>query len=58
MNSTGVYMQIVGSKYYFRRPELMKLDGNSNTETCKPYDLVRSNEQMIAFERVVAEPDI
>ena len=67
MNSTGVYVQTVGSKYYFRKTELLKLDMdrfeftlfdiNSNAESFKPYDLVRSNKHMIAIERVVTEPD-
>ena len=67
MNSTGVYVQVVGSRYYFRKPELMKLDMNrfeftifdarGGMQVIQPYDLLRTNRHMIAIERVVTEPE-
>ena len=67
MNSTGVYVSISSSRYYFRKPELMKLnmnrfefilfDENGSMEIIQPYDLLRTNQYMVAIERVVTEPD-
>ena len=67
MNSTGLYVQVVGCRCYFRKPELMKPDMNrfeftifdtcGGMEVIQPYDLLRTNKHMIAIERVVTEPD-
>ena len=60
MNSSGVYVQVVGTKYYFRKPELMRLDMNhfeftifdehGSIEVIQPYYLLHMNKQMIAIE--------